>query len=122
MVKSQGIHMRFMDVPKSKVLETACAPLFIEIHFDQDSQDVKEQDAQPLRDSQDLVTSALPQSNAEYKCDCMGDRKNACVDGCQVKAEEHQDHDKNTGDRLGQAPDSRVGGRLQLSSGPTPMT
>ena len=95
--------MRFVDVPKSKVLETACASIFIEVHFDQDLQDVKEQDTQPLRDLQDLVISALPQSNADYKCDCMGDRKNACVDGYQAKAEEHQDYDKKTGDRLGQA-------------------
>ena len=82
--------MRFVDVPKSKVLETACAPISIELHVDQDLQEVKGQDAQPLRDSQDIVIRALPHSNGKYKCDCMSDCKNECVNGCQVKAKEPQ--------------------------------
>ena len=94
MVKSQGIHMRFVDVPKSKVLETACASISIELRLDQDLQEGKEQDSQPLRDSQDLDISDLPQSNTKNKCDCLGECKNDCVDGCQVKAEERQDYDK----------------------------
>ena len=94
MVKSQGIHMRFVDVPKSKVLETACASISIELRLDQDLEEVKEQDTQPLRDSQDLDITDLPQSNAKNNCDCIGDRKTDCVYCYQVKVEEHQDYDK----------------------------
>ena len=34
MVKSQGIHMRRVDVPNKKVLETACASISIELHLE----------------------------------------------------------------------------------------
>ena len=94
MVKSQGIHMRFVQVPKSKVLETGCPSISIEVHLDQKLQEVQEHDAQPLWDSQDPVTSPLPQSNEKRKCHCMHDCKNDCVDCCQTKASKKEYIDK----------------------------
>ena len=78
MVKSQGVHMRFVDVPKSKVLETACPAISIELHLDEDVQELKKEDTQPPRDLQEPVISALPQSNETYKNDCMGNCMNMC--------------------------------------------
>ena len=86
--------MLFVEVPKSKVLDTGCPSISIEVHLDQDLQEVKEHDAQPLRDSQDPVISALPQSKEKCKCNCMDDCKNNCVDCCQMKAAKHEDNDK----------------------------
>ena len=94
MVKSQGIHMRFVQVPRSKMLETGCPSISIEVHLDQDLQEVKEHDAQPLRDLQHPVISALPQSNDKCKCHCVDDCKNDCVDCCQTKASKHEDNEK----------------------------
>ena len=50
MLKSLGIHVLFVEGPKSKVLETGCPSISIELHLDQDLQEVKEHEAQPLRD------------------------------------------------------------------------
>ena len=93
MLKSQGIHVLFVEGPKSKVLETGCPSISIELHLDQDLQEVKEHDAQPLRDSQDSFISILLQSNEKCKCDCMHDCKNDCVDCCQMKANIHEEND-----------------------------
>ena len=86
--------MLFVEVPKSKVLEIGCPSTCTEVHLDQDLQEVKEHDAQPLWDLQDPVISALPQSNVKCKCDCRHGCKNDCVDCCQMKANKHEDNYK----------------------------